>query len=47
MCRCGTERKGRRFLFEEMEEDMEEHMVRVFLAYGTPLTAVSLFRYLG
>ena len=27
-------------------EEMEDHMGRVFSAYGTPLTAVSLFRYL-
>ena len=43
MCRCRTERKKRRFLIKETEEQME----RVFSAYGTPLTAVSSFRYLG
>ena len=28
-------------------EETEEHTGRVSLAYGTPLTAVSSFRYLG
>ena len=30
-----------------MDEDMEEHMGHVFSAYGTPMTAVSSFWYLG
>ena len=28
-------------------EEMEEQIGRIFLAYGTPLMAVSSFRYLG
>ena len=43
MCRRGIERNQRRLVVEEMEEQMR----RVFLAYGTPLTAVYLFWYLG
>ena len=39
----GTEREKMRFLVEETEYQMG----RVFSEYGTPLTAVSLFRYLG
>ena len=39
MCRRRMERKRRRFLVEEMEE----HMGRIFSAYGTPLTEVSSF----
>ena len=42
MCRRGTERKQRRLLIEEMEEQMG----RVLLAHVTPLTAVFSFRYL-
>ena len=30
-----------------MVEETEDYMRRVFLTYGTPLTAVSSFRYLG
>ena len=37
------ERKQRTLLFEETEK----HMGLVFLVYGKPLKAVSLFRYLG
>ena len=42
MCRRGTERKGRRLVVEETEEQMG----RVFSSYGKPLTAVSSFQYL-
>ena len=42
MCRRETERKQRRLVVEETEE----HMGRVFLAYGTPLMAVSSLWYL-
>ena len=41
--RHGTERKQRRFMVEEKEEQIG----RVLLEYGTPLTAVYSFRYLG
>ena len=43
MCWCGAERKRQRLVVEETYE----HMGQVLLAYGTLLTAVSLFRYLG
>ena len=43
MCRRGMERKQRTLLFEETEK----HMGLVFLVYGKPLKAVSVFRYLG
>ena len=43
MFQRGTEREQRSFLVE----DTEEHMGRVFSAYGTLLTLVSLFRHLG
>ena len=43
MCRRGTERKRRRIVVEETEE----WTGRVLLAYGTPLKAVPLFKYLG
>ena len=42
MCRRGTRRKQRRLLVDYTEEQMG----RVFPAYGTPLTVVSLFQYL-
>ena len=42
MCRYGTERKRRRMVVE----DTEEHMGRIFFAYGTPLTEVLSFWYL-
>ena len=41
MCRIGKERKSLRLV----AEDTDEQMGRIFLAYGTPLTAVSSFRY--
>ena len=43
MCRCRTEKKQRGLVVEETEE----HMGRVFMAYGIPLTVVSLLWYLG
>ena len=43
MFRRGTERKRQRPVVDETEE----RTGRVFLAYGTPMTSVSLFRYLG
>ena len=43
MYRCSTERKRQRLDVEYMEGQMG----RVFLEYGTPLTLVSLFQYLG
>ena len=43
MCRHETERKQRRLVVE----DLEEQMGWVLSAYGMPLMAVSLFWYLG
>ena len=43
MLRSGTDRNQRRLVIEETEECIG----RVLLAYGTPLMAVYLFRYLG
>ena len=43
ICRRGTESKQQRLVVEETEEQMG----RVLLAYGTPLTAIYLFWYLG
>ena len=43
MFRRGTERKRQRLVVDETEE----RTGRVFLAYGTPMTSVSLFWYLG
>ena len=42
MFQRNTERKRRGVLVEETED----HMGQVFSEYGTPLTAVSSFRYL-
>ena len=43
MFRCGRERKQRRLVYE----DTDKQTGMVFSFYGTPLTAVSLLRYLG
>ena len=43
ICRHRSERKVRRLVVE----DTEECKGRVFSAYGKPLTAVPLFKYLG
>ena len=43
MCRSGKERKQRRLVVEETDEQIG----RVLLAYGTPLMVVSSFPYLG
>ena len=43
MYRRRTERKSRRLVIEETEK----HMGEIFSEYGTPLMAVSSFRYLG
>ena len=43
MCRSGRDRKRRSLVVSETEEQMG----RLLSAYGTPLTAVTLFRYFG
>ena len=43
MCQSGTERNQRRVVVGETEECMG----RVFSVYGSPLTAVPSFKYLG